>query len=185
VNVLDLADTRTDDDLLCAGDPESFAIFYRRHLDWVLGFLQRRTRDPELAADLAAEVFAAALLARRRYRPHDGHANSWLFRIALNKLTDAQRRGSAETRARDRLRMQPVMPDHDDLRAIEALGDEVSALVELQHLPAEQRSAITARVLHDRDYGEIAAGQGVSETVVRKRVSRGLAALRARIGARP
>lgn len=180
-----IADTRTDDELLCAGDPESFALFYRRHLDWVLGFLQRRTRDPELAADLAAEVFAAALLARRRYRPRDGHANSWLFRIAVNKLTDAQRRGSAETRARDRLRMQPVIPDDDDLRAIEALGEEVSALVALDHLPDEQRSAITARVLHDRDYGEIAVRQGVSETVVRKRVSRGLAALRARIGARP
>jgi RNA polymerase sigma-70 factor (ECF subfamily) len=88
-----LSDSPSDDELLAAGDPQSFAAFYRRHVNWVLGYLQRRTRNPELAADLTAEVFAAALLGRRRYRPRDGHANSRLFRIALNKLADSQRRG--------------------------------------------------------------------------------------------
>jgi sigma-70-like protein len=36
----------------------------------------RRTGDPELAADLAAEAFAAALVAVRRYRA--GPAPAWL-----------------------------------------------------------------------------------------------------------
>ena len=175
-------DPRSDDELMCAGDPESFGVFYRRHLDWVLAFLQRRTGDPEVAADLAAETFAAALLARRRYRPGDGQANSWLFRIALNKLTDAQRRGRAQDHARQRLRMQPVVPDDDDLRHIEALGRDTNVLAVLNELPPPQRRAVTARVLLERDYDDIAAQHGVSETVARKRVSRGLAALRARIG---
>ncbi len=178
-----VVEPRSDDDLLLAGDPESFAIFYRRHVDWVLGFLQRRTHDPELAADLAAETFAAALLARRRYQPRDGHANSWLFRIALNKLTDAQRRGAAEDRARRRLGMERVVPDEDDLRRIERLGEEVSALGAVAALPAEQRDAIRARVLEEREYSEVAARLGVSEVVARKRVSRGLAALRSTVGA--
>jgi RNA polymerase sigma factor (sigma-70 family) len=173
---------RTDDELLAAGDSESFAIFYRRHVEWVLGFLQRRTRDPELAADLASEVFAAALVARKRYKPRDGRANSWLFRIALNKLTDAQRRGWAEDRARRQLRMQPVLPDDADLRRIEALGDEVEAMVYVRELPPEQRAAISAHVLHGRSYADIAGQLGVSEAVTRKRVSRGLAALRTRMG---
>jgi DNA-directed RNA polymerase specialized sigma24 family protein len=39
-------------------------------------------------------------------------------------------------------------------------------------------------VLEDRAYGEIAIASDASEAVVRKRVSRGLGALRERIGAR-
>jgi RNA polymerase sigma-70 factor (ECF subfamily) len=174
----------TDDELLASDEPEDFALFYRRHLDWVLGYLQRRTRDPELAADLCAEVFAAALLARRRYRPRDGHANSWLFSIAHNKLTDAQRRGHVEQRARTRLGMQRVVPDERDLAWIEALGEEVDVAGALASLPEEQRAAVTARVVHDRDYPEMAAREGVTEAVMRKRVSRGLAAMRARLGGR-
>jgi DNA-directed RNA polymerase specialized sigma24 family protein len=51
------------------GDQEAFAVFYRRHIARVLGFALRATRDPEVAADLAAEVFATALEACGRYEP--------------------------------------------------------------------------------------------------------------------
>jgi DNA-directed RNA polymerase specialized sigma24 family protein len=57
---------RSEDELLCSREPADFGLFYRRHVDWVLGFLARRTRDPELAADLCAEVFAG--LRRRAAR---------------------------------------------------------------------------------------------------------------------
>jgi RNA polymerase sigma factor (sigma-70 family) len=178
------ADDRSDDELLCAGDAESFAAFYRRHVGWVLGFLQRRTRNPELAADLAAEVFAAAFVARRRYQARDGSANAWLFRIALNKLVDSQRRGYAEDSARRRLRMERVVPDETDLRRIESLGDSVSVTSLVDGLPEDQRAAVTARVVEERDYSEISERLGISEAASRKRVSRGLAALRTMIGAR-
>src|SRR3954463_2711217 len=95
----------TDEELLSARDAASFECFYVRHVDALLGFFARRTRDPELAADLTAETFAAALAARRRYRPGKGAANAWLYGIALKKLADAQRRGYAESRARRRLGM--------------------------------------------------------------------------------
>jgi len=47
------------DDLLerfVAGDPGAFVQFYRRHLSAVLAFFLRRTGDPELTADLTADV---------------------------------------------------------------------------------------------------------------------------------
>ena len=52
----------------------------------------------------------------------------------------------------------------------------------LQVLPEEQRTAISAHVLGDVAYRDIAAAQHVSEAVVRKRVSRGLAVIRERMG---
>lgn len=174
----------SDDELLAASDADSFALFYRRHVDWVLGYLARRTRDPELAADLTAEVFASALIARHRFRPRDGTANSWLFRIASNQLMDAMRRGQAETRARRRLSMEPVGTTDHDLEMIERLASDVEVLAIVDGLAPEQSTAVRARVLDDREYDDIAGELGVSEAVIRKRVSRGLGALRDRIGGR-
>jgi RNA polymerase sigma-70 factor (ECF subfamily) len=45
-------------------------------------------------------------------------------------------------------------------------------------LPPDQWEAIEARILEERDYDDVARSLGLSEFVVRKRVSRGLARLR-------
>jgi RNA polymerase sigma-70 factor (ECF subfamily) len=172
-----------DAELLSATDTRSFELFYRRHFESLLGFFARRTRDPELAADLTAETFAAALSSRRRYRPERGRADSWLFAIAYHKLADAQRRGAAEDRARRRLGMERIELTDRDLGRIERLADENWAQASLEDLPPDQRDAITAHVVRGRSYRDIALSQKTSEAVVRKRVSRGLAAIRKRMGA--
>src|SRR4051812_14914350 len=170
----------SDEVLLTGRDPAAFEEFYVRNVETVLGYFARRTRDPELAADLTAETFAAALASRARYRPAAGAATAWLFGIAMKKLADAQRRGCAERRARRRMGMERIEITDEDVLRIEALGDQsaASALVEL--LVPDQRDAVRAHVVEDRSYAEIAAGQHVSEAVVRKRVSRGLASVRER-----
>jgi RNA polymerase sigma factor (sigma-70 family) len=68
--------TASDEELLGHDDASSFELFYNRYFERVLAFFSRRTRDPELAADLTAETFAAALSARRRYRRQRGAASS-------------------------------------------------------------------------------------------------------------
>jgi hypothetical protein len=77
-----MADERTDEQLLAAvdaGEPEAFGAFYRRHVTALLGYFLRRTRDAELAADLTAETFAAALDGLRRFDPRRGPAVAWLY----------------------------------------------------------------------------------------------------------
>ena len=91
---------RTDEDLLIAaagGDEAAFVAFYRRHAQDVLGFLQRRTQDLELAADLTAEVFATVLVQARRFRRGGGDGRAWLFAIVRHKQVDAFRRGGPRT----------------------------------------------------------------------------------------
>ena len=174
-----IGDQLTDEDLLASGEPERFGCFYQRHVREVLGYMMRRTGDPEAAADLTAETFAAAIVARRRFRPGVAPAGAWLLTIAHRKLVDYQRRGFAEERARRRLAMERRPLAEEDTALIRALGEEV--LGRWQELPAEQRTAIQARVLDERPYPEIASELGTSETAVRMRVSRGLASLRRRL----
>jgi RNA polymerase sigma-70 factor (ECF subfamily) len=174
----------SDDALLAGGDTAAFERFYLRHVETLLGFFARRTRDPELAADLTAETFAAALAGRRRYRPEAAPASAWLYGIAMHKLTDAQRRGYAERRARKRLGMERLALDDDDYARIESLAEAAGAAALLEGLAPEQRDAVRAHVLEGRGYREIAASLETSEPVVRKRVSRGLTAIRNRMGPR-
>jgi RNA polymerase sigma-70 factor (ECF subfamily) len=174
----------SDELLLADSDPAAFEELYTRHVDMLLGFFARRTRDAELAADLTAETFAAALSARRRYRAEQGSALTWLFGIATKKLADAQRRGYAEQRCRRRLGMERIELTDADLARIESLGESANASALLEALQPDQREAIRAHVLDERSYTEIAVEYEVSEAVIRKRVSRGLASVRARMGAR-
>ena len=173
--------SRTDEELLSAPDARSFEEFYLRNVDMLLGYFARRTGDADLAADLASETFAAALAGRRRYKPRKGAAAAWLFGIASRKLADAQRKGYAERRMCRRLGMERIDLTDADIAHIEELGE--SGL--LEGLPEAQAAAVRAHVIEERDYGEIAGELDTSEAVVRKRVSRGLATARRRIGRHP
>ena len=170
----------TDREILLNGDAAAFAAFYDRHADWVLAFARRRSPDAESAADVTAEVFAAALAGRRRYRSESASAHAWLITIASNKLNSALRSGYAERRARTRLGMRPVEVTDDDITRIDALAEAAVMVELLEDLPADQREAVRARIVDEHGYDEIARGAGVTETVARKRVSRGLAGLRRR-----
>lgn len=185
------ADPRTDEALLAATrrTPAAFGTFYRRHARDVLAYLVTRVRDPEVAADLMAEVFASALRDVERFDPGRGPAVAWLYGIARHKMLDAIRSGAVDDRIRRQLRMSPILLSDDALERVEALASlHVSAadLAEaLQDLPADQRDALRERVMHDRSYAEIARDIQTSPSVVRQRVSRGLAALRARLDVKP
>jgi DNA-directed RNA polymerase specialized sigma24 family protein len=93
----------TDDELLrrTPEDREAFGELYDRHVRAVLGELRRRGLPTDEALDLTAEVFAAALVASRRYRPGEAPARAWLLGIARNKLAH---RGARLRRDRRRLR---------------------------------------------------------------------------------
>ena len=80
---------RSDEELLaaCGRDRAAFGVFYERHERSVLGFFGAVTRRPELAADLTAETFAAALEGAAGFDASRGVARMWLFGIARNVLS--------------------------------------------------------------------------------------------------
>ena len=175
-------DDAPDEKLLATAraEPTAFGVFYRRHEDRVLSYFLARVGDPEVAADLTAETFAAALVSAHRFRPRKRQpAAAWLFGIARNNLAMSRRQGRVEARARRRLGMAPIVLTDEAIERITALDRTALALVD--ELPGDQQDAVRARVIDERDYPEIAKDLRCSEAVVRKRVSRGLGTLRARL----
>jgi RNA polymerase sigma factor (sigma-70 family) len=171
---------RSDDELLgrTAKDPQAFGEFYARHETAVLGFMLRRTGEPELAADLTAETFAAALVAVRRYRPGPAPAAAWLYGIARHVLLRSLKRRRVEDRARRKLDMPAIALTDALLDRIERLAGDERVERLLAKLTPEQAHAIRAHVIAEEPYPQIAADLRCSESVVRQRVSRGLAVLR-------
>jgi RNA polymerase sigma-70 factor (ECF subfamily) len=162
------------------GDSAAFGLLYERWHEFVLAFLLKRTRDPEVSMDLMAETFAGALLSIADGPPAiDGSAAPWLLTIARNAMVDSYRRGAVEHAARRRLALDPVAIDDRDIERVLELSAETDMLITLAaQLPAEQFEALRARVLDERDYGDIARQLDCSPAVVRKRVSRAIATLR-------
>jgi RNA polymerase sigma factor (sigma-70 family) len=162
-------------------DGEVFAVFYRRHARGLLGFFRRRVESTEVAFDLTAETFAAALESLARYVPGPEPASAWLYGIARNKLGEAVRAGVVQDRARRALAMEPIALDDEAIECLERQS-ATTVVTALDALPADQAAAIRARHLDGRDYAEIAEALRCSESVVRKRVSRGLQTLRKTLG---
>jgi RNA polymerase sigma-70 factor (ECF subfamily) len=85
----DVPDARLVSDAL-AGDPDAFAVLYRRHVAAVHRVVATSVHDREAAADLTQDVFARAIEALPSLREPD-RFRSWVLAIARNCVIDHAR----------------------------------------------------------------------------------------------
>jgi RNA polymerase sigma factor (sigma-70 family) len=169
-------------------DADDIAELYRDHARDMVAFFARRVLDPEVAVDLTAETFAAALADGGAHRGQStGEAVGWLYGIARHQLAGWYRRGEVEQRALARLGGERRALTDDELERIEDLA-ALSAMRErlalrLGALPDDIRAAVELRVIHERSYADVAAALSIAEPAARARVSRGLRALAAELDA--
>lgn len=162
---------------------EDLERLYAENSQDLLRYLARRVFDAQDAMDLMSETFAQALASRNRFKGESlAEGRPWLFGIAGKLVHKYYRRGGVERTAAEKLRLERVELTSDDIAAIEKLGDLATVrravAGALKHLPADQQEAIQLRVVCEVPYCEAAKELGVSEDVVRQRVSRGLKHLR-------
>lgn len=165
-----------------AEDADAFRDFYLANVQRIVVFFTRRTLNAEVALDLTGETFATALQRRRQFRgASDAEAEGWLFAIARSQLAHYWRRGVAERRALEQVGCDPPSASLSEMDRIE----ELAGLPELRRrmqsaiagIHPHQAYAVMQRVVEEREYDDLAAELGVSQDVVRARVSRGLRAL--------
>lgn len=160
----------------------SFETLYDRVAERLLIYLARRVRDPDSAAELWSECWAAAFEGWPRCRA-SGHAEAegWIFGIARNQLAAYYRSGTIQRRALERLRWVAPPLSADEREWIERVSEHETlspALEEaLAELPPKRRQAVQLRVLEDLPYDAIAKRLGCSEQSARAHVSRGLRGL--------
>jgi RNA polymerase sigma-70 factor (ECF subfamily) len=175
------ADVRqlSDEELLrlTPRQPAAFEQFYVRHERFVLGYLRKRTASSDVAIDLAAETFVAALASVKRYRASEGPAIAWLLGIARHELLYSIRRGQVQERARRRVGAPRLELLDERLERVDQLGSRsVDEL--LAQLRPREAEAVRARVIEELTYPEVSERMRCSTLVARKHVSRGLMTLR-------
>lgn len=188
-------DQRSDVELLAAAsrDPEAFGVFYANNFRPLLAFFWSRTRDRDVASDLTAETFAAALAGVSRYDPAKGTPRQWLYGIANNLLKRLWRTRRVSSTARRKLQIQTpptAMTGWDEIEAADArldadrlAGDRLADA--LGRVPPKSREAVRLRIIEQLEYGEIAHRIGCKPGAARGLVFRGLRRLRDEFEAPP
>lgn len=157
---------------------------YEEHSGDVLHYIARRVLDAQDAMDLMSETFATALASSKNFRGSSiAEARPWLFGIAGNLLRHYYRRGRIVQTAMRKLELERTELTIDEIAEIESFAQyqdlRLRVAAALNQLPDDFRSAVQMRAVQGMTYAETAARLGVTEALVRQRVSRGLRQLRA------
>ena len=162
-------------------DRSAFGELYQALWPLLVRRLVRQTFCPDVAADIASETFARAVVRCAQFDPARGSARAWLWTIAQNELRSWLRRGAVDDRARRKIgfRVQANEEVLDDVLDVSAANDFRDVLREaLGSLKPDARTVVRLRVLDDLSYREIADALGCSEGTARVRFSRAIGSLR-------
>ena len=161
-------------------DPVAFTEFYRAHVDEVTRFVARRVADPQLVADLTAEVFLAVIEAAARYRGSFGGPRTWLYGIARNVVAAEFRRSVREQRAESLVAGRRLL-DADD---VDRLMDRIDAYQQvrelheaLRTLPEGERAVLELVSVDGLTVAEAAAVLRIRPVTARVRLHRARQAL--------
>jgi DNA-directed RNA polymerase specialized sigma24 family protein len=64
------------------GRTVEFEALYRSHIAAITSYFARRTADPQVAADLTADTFVAAIRSFDTFDPRRGTSRAWIFGVA-------------------------------------------------------------------------------------------------------
>jgi RNA polymerase sigma-70 factor (ECF subfamily) len=162
-----------DDQLVravAAGDRMALELLYRRHAPWLAGRLAARTSSVDLAEEALQDTFLAAWRGARGYHGTGG-VPAWLWGIARRRLASLARRNRPSAFSLE-VAAERVDPAAGPEEAV--LGRDASARIRLavDHLPAEQRAAITAVVYQGNSIEQAAEAAGVPEGTLKSRLHR-------------
>lgn len=183
-------DEPSDAELLARlrNDPESLALFYRRHVVAVERYALRRCAQPEDVADLVATTFLSVLDQAPSFDQRRGPALPWLLGVAHHLLARsyaererqdalaARLGGQRKVEAEDFARLEEAIDAAKDLKAVEA------ALV---GMPFAEREVIWLTSQDALSAEEAAQVLGVSLATFRVRLHRARRALRRALKGHP
>ena len=168
-----------------ARDVHAFESFYRDHVEAIERFVARRVRDPQLVADLTADVFLAAIESAHGYRARRGAPIAWLYGIARNVVAAELRRSAREQRAERRVPAGRTLADADDLarldEQIDAEAERRRLCAAMELLPDGERAVLELVALDGLAVAEAARALGLRPVAARVRLHRARRTMRAQL----
>jgi RNA polymerase sigma factor (sigma-70 family) len=144
-----------------------FEAVYAAHRGPILGYVLRRTDNPDDAADVIAETFLTAW-RRLEDMPRDPQARLWLYGVARRVLANHHRGERRRSALADRLRADLAA----EYRPAEFDGDQTRIAEAFRRLSAPDRELLALSAWEGLGYGQIAVVLGCSRNAVRLRLFR-------------
>lgn len=135
--------------------PEHFAPLYDKYYVKIFHYLDNRTSDRDLAAELTSQVFVKALKAIKKFVPQGVPFGSWLYRIAYNVIQQHFRDASKERSVSLNDEQLNFLADDPDSEA--QLKEEKLKIVQqlLDQLKEHELQLIEMRFFEGRSFKEI------------------------------
>jgi RNA polymerase sigma-70 factor, ECF subfamily len=181
-SVSDLAEQRDEDVIrqVLLGNTAMFELLMRRHNERIYRAARAIVRDDHEAEDVMQQAYLNAFEHLRQFN-FSAQFSTWLTRIVINEsLARVRRQGRylgldnvADVR-------EPAASDSLENPERQAFAGELRELIEsaIDTLPDGTREVFVLRDVEGMSTAEAAESLGVSEDVVKTRLSRGRAALR-------
>lgn len=165
-------------------DPDALQWFYTEHLPLVRRFVARRVSDPQLAADLTADVFLAAIDGASGYKPAKGSPSAWLIGIARNVVAGEHRRQTRHRGAVRRIEGRRLLDPDATERIAERIDAEREARLlyeALAELSRRDRALVELVAVDGLSISEAAVVLGVTPGAARVRLHRSRARLQSHL----
>lgn len=176
-------ETMTDRELLTeyvtTGSGHAFGRLVERHTSKVYSACLGVLGDPHAAEDATQATFVVLTRKARRLR-RGTVLSGWLYLTARNCALRL-RRAAARRRAHER-KAAEMKPGPSAAPGWEGIRPQIDDAI--ASLPAHQRNAVVLRYLDGKSTAEAAMEIGCSESSVTASLSRGIARLRSKLGAR-
>jgi len=170
-----------------AGNTAIFELLMRRYNERLYRAARAIVRDGQEAEDVMQQAYVNAFTHLRQFNGSAAFA-TWLTRIAINEaLARVRRRDRYETFDEESPRIEPLVPAPPPSNPEQqAFAGELRGLLEwaIDQLPNGMREVFVLRDVEGLSTLEAAECLGVSEDVVKTRLSRGRALLRQQLMAR-
>jgi len=144
-----------------------FEEVYAANCGPILGYVLRRTDNPDDAADVIAETFLTAWRRLDAVPPGD-QARLWLYGVARRVLANHHRGERRRIAANDRLRAQLAAR----YQPPEYTGELAGIAAAFRSLPEPDRELLALVGWEGLDHGQVAAVLGCSRNAVRIRLHR-------------
>ena len=150
---------------------------YSRHAKALHGYVERFCPNRASADDIVQETLIRAWRHLPQLTADDRPVRPWLFRVARNLLTDADRAARARpvTAA-----AEPAETARDDSE-LDQILDRQLVVDALQHLSPAHRTMLVETFYHDRTLATVARHLGIPDGTARSRLHYALHALRKQI----
>jgi RNA polymerase sigma factor (sigma-70 family) len=153
---------------------KALELFYNETVQKVFSFCRKKGLNPQDAEDIVQIVYSQIYHKRDKYNPEYSPL-AWLFIITKSESKDYRKKSAIYG---DYLKDFGLFLDLSQSASENPITNERSRELDLTALSDKEKLALQLRYFDEKEFSEIAGGLGLTETNVRKIISRAIQKLK-------